>query len=297
LRLHGRSGTGVEFRIEAGMERGGRIRVSVNGKRLSGMADVIGVMPSVIFTPDDISLASGAPANRRMYLDYTAANISPDFLRYLKEYRRVLKHRNAALRMEMELGRKNKEMEAWSEMLVERGAAVARGRVEILRRISGSAKRMFGEVMPASEALRIEYDCSFNPDGGDFGTSLREALDRVREVEVKRGYTLAGPHFDDVRMHVGDIELRRYGSQGQKRVAAIALKLAQAETIGDCRTENPVVLLDDLFSELDGETGEHARELLTGRYQSFITSPRREALGAAAVGMREITVEGGRFDA
>ncbi|MBN1163353.1 MAG: DNA replication/repair protein RecF [Candidatus Krumholzibacteriota bacterium] len=276
LRLRGRSDTGIDIRLEAGYEKGGRIRGSVNGKRLSGIAEIIGIVPSVIFTAQDIEIASGPPGYRRTFLDYTAAQISPLFLSDLKEYRRVIRHRNSLLRRYAGNGDPRGELPAWDEMLVEKGAAIVKGREETLREISSRAARLYGQISPGAEELRLAYSCSFNAPGGDTREALREALENSRENERRRGYTLCGPQYDDILLTLGEAELRKYGSQGRRRLVAVILKLTQALTIMERRAERPVVLLDDIFSELDEETTVRVRKHLTDRYQSFITSPRED---------------------
>lgn len=285
-RLSCQSDTGVRFRIEIGLEAGGQINVSVNGKRLSGLVEIIGIIPTAIFTPQDVTLASGPPADRRTFIDYTAAQISPAFLQNLREYRRVLGQRNSLLKRAAETGGEPQGIEAWDGMLVERGEAVIEGRREILADVQERASGLFGEVVPAGPPLRMEYRCSF-PQGE--GSGLAGALLRLREQERRRGYTLTGPHYDDIGIFLGDEELRRYGSQGRRRLVSIIMKLAQARAIMERRAERPVVLLDDIFSELDGETGERVRGLLADhRYQSFITTPRGDDFEGLEEGLFEV---------
>ncbi len=287
------SDTDVRFRIEIGLERGGRISAAVNGKKLTGLGEIIGIIPTVVFAPQDVTLSSGPPADRRTFIDYTAAQISPSFLQNLREYRRVLGQRNSLLRRAAETGAEPQGIEAWDDMLAERGEAVLEGRREMLAEIQGRAEKLFGEIVPGGGALRMEYRCSFRQDGDGVREALADALRRQRDQERRRGYTLVGPHYDDIGIYIGDEELRRYGSQGRKRLTSIVLKLAQAWSIMERRAERPVVLLDDIFSELDGETGERVRGLLTDRYQSFITTPRSGDFAGA--GMGRFDVEGGRI--
>ncbi len=283
----------VRFRIEIGLERGGRISASVNGKKLSGLGEIIGIIPTVIFAPQDVTLASGPPAERRTFIDYTAAQISPAFLQNLREYRRVLVQRNSLLRRAADTGREPDGMEAWDDMLAERGAAIVEGRREMLGEIEKRAAGLFGEIVPGGGSLAMEYRCSFESERGETRESLAEAIARLREQERRRGYTLVGPHCDDIRIFLDDEELRRFGSQGRKRLASIILKLAQAWSIMERRAERPVVLLDDIFSELDAETGERVSGLLTDRYQSFITTPRSDDF--EGVGGARFEVDGGRI--
>ena len=286
-RLSCTSDMDVRVRIEISLERGGRISASVNGNKLSGLGEIIGVIPTVIFTPQDVTLASGPPADRRVFIDYTAAQISPSFLQNLREYRRVLGQRNALLKQAADACREPKGIDAWDAMMVERGAAIVEGRKEMLGEILNRSEQLFGEIVPGRGSLRMEYRCSFESEGREIRDALAEALRSRKEQERRRGYTLVGPHYDDISIFLGDEELRRYGSQGRKRLTSIILKLAQAWAIMERRAERPVVLLDDIFSELDEETGERVSGLLTDRYQSFITTPRQGDFAGT---------EGKRFD-
>lgn len=275
-RLACKSDAGVSFRIEIGLERGGRISVSVNGKKLAALSEIIGIMPTVIFTAEDVALATGPPSERRTFIDYTASQISPSFLQNLKEYRKVLVQRNAALKRALERRRPPEGIAAWDEMIVEGGAAIIEGRKEMLVEIESRASRLINDIMKGAGSIQMHYSCSFDQGEVETKEALRGALLRTREQEKRRGYTLVGPHYDDIRIFLDDRELKRYGSQGRKRLAAIVLKLAQAWAIMERRAERPIVLLDDIFSELDDETARRVKGLLSDRYQSFITTPRTE---------------------
>jgi DNA replication and repair protein RecF len=295
LRLSGKSDTGIAFRLEAGMERGGGVRAAVNGKRVGGMAEVIGIVPTVLFTPEDVGIATGPPAARRIYLDYTIAQISPAYVESLKDYRRVVRNRNALLRAAVDTGSEPGELAAWDEMLVEKGSAIVRERESMVGLVAREARRIYGGFLPGEEELQVSYCCSFKRRAGEIEASLRGALGEARASERRRGYTLVGPHYDDLALFAGGVSLRTYGSQGRKRLAAIVLKLAQAALIMARRAERPAVLLDDIFSELDPATARRVRGHLSDTYQSFITSPRVEALPAAAPDAKRFTVVGGEI--
>ncbi len=295
LRLIGRSDSGVGFRLEMGQERSGRTRLSVNGKQMKGISEIIGFMPSVIFTPRDVELSSGPPAVRRTYLDYTAAQVSPGFLADLKEYRHVLKQRNSLLRSAAAGGMLDEtQLEVWDEALAGKGAAVVGGRIEMLGVIVERAREIFAEVLGRDDGLELEYRCSYDSEAGG-EDSLRAALVAARESEKRRGYTLAGPHYDDVMMRIDGEEVRRYASQGRRRLLAVVLKLAQADVIMSRRGERPVVLLDDIFSELDAGVVSGVRNMLSDRYQSFITSPRGDDFPGDIPGAASYEVENGVF--
>lgn len=297
LRLGGRSDGGVRFRVEAGQDRGGRVRAAVNGTALGGMGEVVGLMPSVLFTPGDIELAAGPPAARRLYLDYTAALISPEFLARLREYRSALRQRNALLREAATGGRLDaKQLDAWDEALAGAGASVIEGRLETLSILERRAAEIRGTALPGAGALELRYVTSSVPAAEQAREAILEALAASRETDARRGHTACGPHCDDMTIRAGGIDLRRYGSQGRLRLTAIVLRLAQAAVILERRGERPVVLLDDLFSELDAQTADGVRSVLSDRYQSFITTPRPEDVPPDRGGGAWFAVDDGVFE-
>lgn len=296
-RLSGTADSGVDFDIEAGVERAGRIKVSINGKKAAGLSEILGIIPSVIFVAEDILLAAGPPAGRRIYLDYTAAQISPLYLRELREYRGILRRRNVILEKAAREGAAPEGIEPWDAALVAKGASIVKIRIDTMREIEARAETLLAEIMNEDSGFGMEYVCSFDPSGAEPKEALERALARVREAERRRGFTMAGPHYDDVQIFLEAAELRRYGSQGRKRLAALVLKLAQALTILERRGEKPVVILDDIFSELDRQTAQRVREHLTDSYQSFITTPRPEEFGELPASAARFVVESGTFSA
>jgi len=292
IEIAGKSDGGVSFRLGLGLERGGRLRAVVNGKRLERLSEMVGLIPSTVFTPGDVTLAAGPPADRRLYIDYTGVQVSPAFVRVLNDFRRALRHRNALLRDRGACGGEIDGMRQWNETFAETGAAVARGRREVVDGLSGIARELFDEFLPGA-VLDIAYRCSWDPAGNGGAAALLDALDRCAEHERRRGFSLEGPQCDDIDVAVDGRDLKRYGSQGRRRLAAIVLKLAQATLVMSKRGERPVVLLDDIFSELDAGTIGRVRELLTDRWQSFITSPREDDFPRESPEVVRFVVEAG----
>ncbi len=295
LKLTGKSDSTVDFSIEFGFKRGEKARVSANGNRLSSPAEMIGIIPTVIFTAEDVEITSGPPAGRRQYLDYTAAQISPAFLSDLKEYRRVVRHRNSLLKGFAADGKDPRELDAWDDSFIKKGVEVIRGRKEVLNEIARIAGKIYSSIRPGEEALTFKYSCSFGDEEESLDEALRKALSRSSETERKKGYTTVGPHYDDITVSLGERRLRKYGSQGIKRLVAIILKLTQATVIMEKRAERPVVLLDDIFSELDPGISARVRDLLSDSYQSFITSPGSGDFARLPGGAAVLSVENGIF--
>ncbi|HMA77274.1 MAG TPA: DNA replication and repair protein RecF, partial [Candidatus Krumholzibacteriaceae bacterium] len=289
------SDKGVEYILEVGAERSGRTRVKINGEIAGGFSGLIGIIPGVIFTPRDIGMASGPPGDRRSFIDYTAAQIAGDFFGILKGYRQVLKQRNAQIK-EIAVGRGRVEvMRALDSMLVERGEEVVRGRRRVLKIIRDRAAEMFRYVFKGDDYLEMKYTSSINAEGGKYSDIFSDYLLKMRDEEIRRGYTIAGPHRDDIVISIGELNLRKYGSQGRKRLVAIVMKMAQASVIYEKRGERPVIMLDDIFSELDREVSGNVREFLSERYQNFITSPEPVRVENRE-GTRRFFIDGGKIE-
>ncbi len=273
LRIKVESDSGVEFVLEIGVERGGRTRVKVNGEKVRGLSSILGLVPGVIFTPRDIGMVSGPPGERRTFIDYTASQISEGFLENLKEYRHVLRQRNSQIK-EAAVGKCNfKIMRALDRILVEKAEDLVEGRKRVLEEIREKAADMFRHVFTGDGDLEMEYISSIKSGSGKYSELFLSSIEKMRNEEIRRGYTLKGPHCDDIGISIGKLDLRKYGSQGRKRLVAIVMKMAQASVITEKRGETPVVLLDDLFSELDDCVSARVKEFLSERYQNFITSP------------------------
>ncbi|MDZ7860482.1 MAG: DNA replication/repair protein RecF [Candidatus Krumholzibacteriota bacterium] len=296
IRMAVESDRGVEYILEVGVERSGSARVKINGERTKGFSSLIGIIPGVIFTPRDVGMASGPPGDRRSFIDYTAAQISGDFFGVLKGYRQVLKQRNAQIK-ETAAGRGRGEvMRALDSMLVERGEMLVRGRRRVLKIITDRAAEMFKYVFKGDDCLEMKYTSSINPDGGNYSDIFLDYLIKMRDEEIRRGYTIAGPHRDDIKISIGELNLRKYGSQGRKRLVAIVMKMAQASVIYEKRGERPVIMLDDIFSELDNKVSRKVKDFLSEKYQNFITSPDTAGVENRE-GAREFFIDGGVIEA
>jgi DNA replication and repair protein RecF len=269
------SDTGVQRSLETAVARGGGAKISIDGERVRGFSRLIGEVPGVIFTPEDVLLTTGPPSERRIFLDYTAAQVSEGFLEDLKEYRKVLRQRNAVLKEMQSGGVGGHVLNALDRVLAERSESVFAGRIRVLEDLRSELESVFGAVFGEGERLATEYVSSVGGSGGadGYGDIYHEELAAHRDDDIRRGYTTRGPHCDDVSILLGGLSLRSYGSQGRKRLAAIALKMAQAAVITRRSGERPVVLLDDIFSELDEEVAGRVRGFLFDSYQNFITSP------------------------
>ncbi len=262
--------------VAAGFERvGRRKKVALDGAEVPRLADALGAFPAVIFTPQDAALISGAPLLRRRFLDVTLALTSRRYLVALQRYRAALARRNAAMREAASPASLDARVSVWEPALADEGAVLWRARREWIESHAeryGELCSAIGEHAPA----RMRYVSHLEPAGDDVAGALRDALERRRTADIKRGLTQVGPHRDDIELTLGDHDLRSYGSAGQQRTAAIALRLLEAATLRASEGTEPVVLLDDPFAELDTRRAGRILELLNdeGRGQTVLAVPR-----------------------
>ena len=247
----------------------GKKRVNINGKLQTKSSHLIGHANVVIFSPESLALVKGSPEYRRRFLDILISQINPTYLRHLQNYRRVLKQRNELLRQIREDSASIGLLASWDEQLVETGIGLMTMRADIVAKLSRLAREKHNELTQSSEMLDIVYQksCTPNPNLTDsFSEPLHEskplrksklsdyyhnALNRTMNMDIRRGATSIGPHRDDLTLSINNFDARRFGSQGQHRTIALSLKLAEIELIYAERGELPIVLLDDVASELD----------------------------------------------
>jgi DNA replication and repair protein RecF len=252
---------------------GNRKRITVDGEEIGRLADAVGSWLAVAFLPSDVGLASGPAAERRQYLDRVLSLSDPSYLKALTAYRGALAQRNSALRQ----GQVDVAL-AFNPPLAATGSALVRSRLNWLAHAGqqfAAELECLGEPGPARLQYRGRPELAdLSGWDGMLAASLPE--DRAR------GVTTRGPHRDDLVIEVGGRRLRDYGSTGQQRSAAIALKLVEIATLSQSRGTEPVLLLDDVFAELDRERQDRLAVRLiehAGR-QVFVTSPRRDELPA-----------------
>jgi DNA replication and repair protein RecF len=241
-----------ELLVEALVRSGGRGRVQVNRQRLQRARDLLGALRVTVFSPDDLELVKGGPANRRQFVDDLLVSLHPrnDALR--GEYERVVRQRNALLKQSG--GRVTPEIETtlvvWDTKLVEAGEALARARQQALDELAPTVRQAYDDVARAPAEVTLTYDAPWRAEG------LAAALVEVRSQELRRGVSLVGPHRDEVTLTIGGLPARTHASQGEQRSLALALRLGAHATVAAATETTPVLLLDDIFSELDPDRAE-----------------------------------------
>ena len=233
---------------------------------------------------EDRELVTGPSEGRRRYLDFMASQIVPGYRRALSRYKKALQERNALLRDGRGAG---PEMDSFTQLLVEYGLEVTRGRAAMIASLEKPVTWAQGMVGGAEEAVGLEYRAA---SGDDFEASLT----MVREKEQRQGVTLVGPHRDDVKLTLGGLKASDFGSEGQQRTLALALKLGQGELLREQGGKTPVYLLDDIFGELDKGRRERFLASLPKGAQVIITTTNAGWLGEG-MGLEVREVGGGEI--
>lgn len=235
------------------------IEITYNNIKMKDAAELYGVLKYVVFIPEHLSLIKGAPELRRNYLDEVALMQTKTHLKKLSRYNKALKQRNNILSgYNGSLEELSANVVAWNEILAAEGINVTYGRLKYFNFLKKCAGEVYSELTNGTETLNMEYQSSvFKTDSINFDEKDRlyniymNELEKNLETEMKLRYTLAGIHRDDVNFFVNGLAARDFASQGQLRSAALALKLSEAEIIRQKNKTNPVIILDDILSELD----------------------------------------------
>jgi DNA replication and repair protein RecF len=236
-------------------------RAVLNGARLGSADQLRHELATLVFTPDRLAVVKGAPAIRRAYFDRTLGRLLPARARLANDYGAALGQRNAALRR-IRAGHSTREALApWTERTVQLGGELVQGRTEALALLADG----FAE---GAGALGLEH-ATLGYEGEP--TTVAELEDRL-DADIERGLTGAGPHLHDIRIASDDRDLRVFGSQGEQRVAVLALVLSESSALRERIGTTPLVLLDDVLSELDGERRRALAEIVSGGGQTVVTT-------------------------
>lgn len=279
--------------VSVGYERAGKKkRATLDGVEQPRLTNALGALPSVEFSPADVALVAGTPGDRRRYLDVMLALSSTAYLQALQQYRAALLRRNAALRIaQREGGRGDHEarVQVWEPALAEYGGFVAAARHEFVQAQAERYAQLCTAIGEREGAvLRFTAAGGDNSDGSSTSSqaqsaALLRAFDQQRSTELRRGVTLVGPHRDELLLQLGGRDLRTFGSAGQQRSAAIALRLLELATLRESLGYGPLLLLDDPFAELDLGRAGRVLDLLedAGASQVLLAVPREEDIPEA----------------
>jgi DNA replication and repair protein RecF len=264
---------GRELAVEVEIAPGRANRARVN-RAPAKPRDVLGILRTVLFAPEDLALVRGDPGERRRFLDDLLVSRFPRYAAVRSDYDRVLRQRSALLKTARN-GGDLRTLDVWDGHLARHGAALLAGRLELVAGVAPFAVEAFAEVAPTSDPIALRYRSSLEGElpasADELETLLLEALVRARRQEVERGVCLVGPHRDDLELRLGDGPAKGYASHGESWALALALRLASYRLL--CADDvEPVLVLDDVFAELDTRRRNALAEVARRAEQVLITA-------------------------
>ena len=267
-----------ELSIEAQLSRTGAKSLKVNAQPIRRMGDLFGNFIAVIFAPEDLKVLKESPSLRRRFMDMEISKLYPVYFFDLQEYQKALAQKNALLKSRMKEEQLKKLVEIYNIQLSEHGEKIIKARQAFIDRIDALSRDIHADLS-GGETLNLRYMSSVS--GDDIRGALMERMDKSLTAEIEQGCCLCGPHREDVAVSLGGAPIKAYASQGQIRTAMLSLKLATLALARDDVGARPVLLLDDVFSELD-DMRQKALLHHVGGIQCFITTaiPTKNAPGA-----------------
>ena len=273
--------------------------IALNGVKIPLLSRLFGNLKCVVFTPEDLALAKGSPDNRRSFIDLSASQLKKSFVYALNKYDGLLSQRNALIK-DIAFGRADKSMlDVWDVQLAKTGAYISVIRDTYCNNLNSYTESLYNKITDGNENLKLYYQSTIykrlegrTDHEGELFEIYLDKLRRGADDDIRAGYTLCGIHRDDVCASINGLPVREFGSQGQQRSTALAMKIAQAKIIRDQTGDSPVMLLDDVLSELDTGRQKFILENIEGM-QVFITCCDRRVIGDSEG--KIFSVKGGRI--
>lgn len=238
---------GIDYQIDIHLKKNSPKGIAINKMPIRKASELFGIVNLVFFSPEDLNIIKNGPAERRRFIDLELSQLDKVYLSNLTNYNRIVNQRNHLLKEMSYENQKNlmDTLEIWEMQLVQYGNKIIERRTEFVEEINEIISSVHKKLTGNREVLRVAYEPS------NRGMSLSQALLKNREKDLKMKSTSVGPHRDDISFFAGDLDIRRFGSQGQQRTAALSLKLSEIELVKRTIHDTPVLLLDDVLSELD----------------------------------------------
>ena len=236
---------GVDNRIDIHLKKNSAKGIAVNGIPIRKAGELFGILNLVVFSPEDLNIIKDGPAGRRRFMDMELSQLDSIYLHNLTKYHKILQQRNKLLKDIHYRPDLEATLPIWDEQLVFYGTKIIQRRQEFLKELNDMVRDLHQNISGNRETLQLVYEPSATAE--DFAARMEEA----RVKDLKMGMTSYGPHRDDISFLINETDIRKYGSQGQQRTSALSLKLAEIELVKQLIHDTPVLLLDDVLSELD----------------------------------------------
>ena len=271
------------YELEVYIDKEKNKQLKINGVKYKTMSELHNYLRVVLFSPDDLKIVKGSPAERRKYLDLCMSQQDKTYYRLIRDYDRIVQQRNNLLK-ELQYKKANKaQLDVWNQYLIEYGSQIIFKRLQYLKVLVPMARKVQQALTRETERFSVTYHCSMGAIGDFTVSQIKEVFQNILsqkiEEEIIKGTTLWGPHRDDLIFYLNGMDLKKYGSQGQQRTAILSLKMAELQTFYRLHGEYPLLLLDDVMSELD----DHRRHFLIQmvkkyQIQTIITGANIELL-------------------
>ncbi|MBP1971059.1 DNA replication and repair protein RecF [Virgibacillus natechei] len=277
-------------------------KAKLNRMEQKRLSDYIGALNVVMFAPEDLTLVKGPPQNRRRFINMELGQIQPRYIYHLGQYQKVLKQRNNLLKkMQRRIVTENTMLQVLTDQLVEHAATLLERRFVFLDLLRKWASPIHYGISRKLEELEIRYhstiEVSEEANKEKIEKIYLSKFHEIEEKEIERGTTLIGPHRDDLIFYVNNKDVQVYGSQGQQRTTALSVKLAEIELINNEVGEYPVLLLDDVLSELDQYRQSHLLNTIQGKVQTFVSTTSVDGINHETLKNAELFhVKGGTID-
>lgn len=254
----------IPYRIDMHLKKNKAKGIAINGVPIHKASELIGLGNFVFFSPEDLNIIKNGPSERRRFLDMELCQLNRVYIHSLTHYNRVLMQRNKLLKDIAFHPEYEETLDIWDEQLVAYGSSVIRARAQFLKELQELVSEIHEKLSGGRERLQIFYEQNVSEE--DFSVQLA----RSREKDLRLKLSHVGPHRDDLLFRIGEADIRRFGSQGQQRTAALALKLAEIQMVKEKSSDTPILLLDDVLSELDGNRQHYLLENIK-EIQTLIT--------------------------
>lgn len=242
---------GIDERIDVHLEVDGGKHIAVNQVKIGRVSELFGVLNVIMFSPEDLGIIKKGPNERRRFIDIELCQVDKLYMHYLKSYHQALKQRNNLLKIIQKDSSQTDQLDVWDMQLIEHGLKVMAVRSRFIEELNPIFKDIHLNISGGKEAAALIYEMNVLPEAFESG------LKRKRNYDIKVGTTSVGPHRDDLSFILNDVDIRHYGSQGQQRTAALSLKLSEIEIVKQMIDDTPILLLDDVLSELDHSRQKH----------------------------------------
>ena len=236
---------GIPYRIDMHLKKNKAKGVAVNGVPIKKASELFGIVNVIFFSPEDLNIIKNGPAGRRKFIDLELSQLDKVYFNHLSNYSRIVNQRNHLLKDSAYRQDAMETLDIWDLQLVQYGNAIIARRKQFVDEMNEIVSGIHKKLTGGKEEIRLIYEPSTK------NMSLEQALEMNRQRDIRMKSTSVGPHRDDVCFMVGNLDIRRFGSQGQQRTAALSLKLAEIELVKRVIGDTPVLLLDDVLSELD----------------------------------------------